>query len=128
MKFDNIRLLVNNFEDCYLFYKDILGLTPVFGDSKDNYASFKTSTGYSIGMFKKQLQYQAMGLSSNNINTDRQNTMFIIEVDNLIQLKANLLNKRVAILVDITERPDWGLKTLHISDPEGNIIEFFQPL
>lgn len=39
MKFSNIRLLVDDFDECFTFYKDILGLECSWGGPGDNYAS-----------------------------------------------------------------------------------------
>ncbi len=47
------RLLVTNFRECYVFYRDVLGFTPVFGDENDTYADFAAGP-LNIALFDKQ--------------------------------------------------------------------------
>ena len=45
MKFSNVRLLVNDFANCFKFYTEQLGLEPAWGDATSGYASFKVADG-----------------------------------------------------------------------------------
>ncbi len=36
MKFDRPRLLVANFTECFLFYRDVIGLKVTWGDENDS--------------------------------------------------------------------------------------------
>lgn len=40
MELTHIRLLVDNYKDCFHFYKDILGFEVTWGDENSNYADF----------------------------------------------------------------------------------------
>jgi hypothetical protein len=31
-------------------------------------------------------------------------------------------------VADLTDRPDWGIRTAHLRDPDGNLIELNSPL
>ena len=39
-----------------------------------------------------------------------------------------LLAKGVTVLVPPTDHPDWGIRTVHFRDPDGNLIEVNQNL
>ena len=38
------------------------------------------------------------------------------------------LEKGVNFINEPTDLPDWGMRVVHLRDPEENLIEFFTPL
>ena len=76
MKFSNVRLLVRDYEKCFRFYTEKLGLEAAF-DIEGCYGSFKVAEGI----------------------------------------------EGLAIFTS-----GWGMRVVHLRDPEENLIELFTPL
>ena len=55
------RLLVADFRAVFLFYRDVLGFTPTFGDENDVYADFDTGS-VTVALFQRELMAEAMGI------------------------------------------------------------------
>jgi lactoylglutathione lyase len=129
MKFNNVRLLVANYDQCYFFYKDILGLECTFGKLGEAYASFKVGEGISLGIFKADLMAQAVKNTSNFHKTEgMDNFAIIFEVEDLEKTYQKLLANGVDFVNHPSDMPDWGIKIAHFRDPDGNLLEIFSPL
>lgn len=74
MKLNNIRLLVENFDDCFRFYTEKVGLKVTWGKIGGDYASFDigiSSNKMGFSIFKSDLMAKQVGnfdktLPSNN--------------------------------------------------------------
>ena len=64
IRFDNMRLLVSRFDETFVFYRDVLGLTPTWGKPGDNYASFAFPGGAQIALFRRSLMAEAIGTTA----------------------------------------------------------------
>ena len=40
----------------------------------------------------------------------------------------HFLKKGINFINEPTDMPDWGMRVVHLRDPEENLIEFFTPL
>ena len=59
MQFNQVRLLVTDFDACYRFYRDIVGLEPLFGGEGDAYADFRITDAISFAIFRRSDMAQA---------------------------------------------------------------------
>ena len=99
MRFSNVRLLVKDYKKCFNFYAGQLGLEPAWGDENSGYASFKVADGIEgFALFVSDWMAPSVG------NADKE---FVNEP---------------------TDMADWGARTVHLRDPEDNLIELFSPL
>ncbi|WP_054706024.1 VOC family protein [Bacillus sp. JCM 19041] len=129
MKLNNIRLLVSQFEKCFSFYQDILGLKPTWGDKHANYASFDAGNNQIIALFNQEAMAEAVGTSSYPKSAKVQDTVALIfEVDDLEASVTHLQERGATFTDSIQERPLWGLRTVHLRDPEGHLIELYTSL
>jgi lactoylglutathione lyase len=64
LKFTHVRLLVKNYEECFRFYRDVLGFEVGWGDEKSMYADFKTGEGAVIALFARTHMAKAIGTPS----------------------------------------------------------------
>lgn len=126
MKITNIRLLTDNFESMFDFYHNILKATCVFGDRQGNYADFDFG-GIYLSLFDKQLMADALNLNDQFGNEHYNAQIIIIEANNLEKLYDALKNK-VNVLDEPIARQAWGIKCFHVTDPDDNIIEFYEGL
>ena len=119
-----VRLLVTEYEACYHFYRDTLGLPIGFED--DIYASFKLRDGM-IAIYSRPMMAEHIGTSDLPETAECQDRAVLqLQVDDIEQTLDQLRAKGVAIVQELTTRPTWGARTAHIRDPDGTLIELSQ--
>lgn len=129
MRFSNIRLLVNDFDKCFTFYNDILGLECTWGKLGDNYASFNIGNPSGLALFKAEL----MNIAINNADAKKSETWqdkiaIIVQVDSVIETYNSLQSKGVTFLTEPKDMTAWGIRVAHFRDPENNLIELYSDL
>lgn len=130
MKFSNVRLLVKDYKKCFKFYTEQLGFEPLWGDENGCYASFKVADGIEgFAIFVSDFMALAVG---NEEKTQpigsREKSMIVFEVENVDETYQTFLRKGIRFINKPTDMPDWGMRVVHLRDPEENLIEFFTPL
>lgn len=129
MKFSNIRLLVNDFDKCFTFYNDILGLECTWGKPGDNFASFNIGIPSGLNLFKAELMDIAIQNTGTRENEFVQDKMaIIVQVDNLNVTYNSLQSKGVNFLTEPKDMTAWGIRVAHFRDPENNLIELYSEL
>ena len=123
------RLLVTDFPASWRFYKDVLGLTPAKGHGEPPYGEFVWRGAAILGLFDRGLMAKATGLRVGR--TSRSNvgaSALILEVDDVDATAAKLRRRKVRLVKGPTNRPEWGLRTIHVMDPDGYLVEIESPL
>jgi catechol 2,3-dioxygenase-like lactoylglutathione lyase family enzyme len=130
MKFSNVRLLVKDYKKCFRFYTEKLGLEPVWGDEESCYASFKVAEGIEgFAIFVSDFMAPAVGnVDKIQPSGYREKLMVSFEVENVDEIYQALLTKDVNFINQPTDMLDWGMRVVHLRDPEENLIELFTPL
>ena len=130
MRFSNVRLLVKDYKKCFKFYTEQLGLEPVWGDEDGCYASFKVAEGIEgFALFVSDLMAPAVGNADKSQPTDcREKSMVSFEVENVDDTYQTFVSKGVQFINQPMDMPDWGMRVVHLRDPEDNLIELFTPL
>jgi catechol 2,3-dioxygenase-like lactoylglutathione lyase family enzyme len=129
MHLDNVRLLVTRFEETFAFYRDALGLSLTWGDATAAFASFEAKGGSGIGLFRRDLMAQAVGTSTLPPSAKAQDAVALIfAVDDVDAEVARLEPLGVAIASRPRDMADWGIRVAHVRDPDGNLLELFQPI
>ena len=130
MNFFSVRLLVKDFAKCFRFYSEQLGLEPAWGDENSGYASFKVADGIEgLALFVSDWMAPSVGNADKQQPVAmREKSLIAFRVDNVDETFAALKAKGVAFINEPTDMPDWGMRTLHLRDPEENLIELFTPL
>lgn len=100
------------------WYADVLGLT-----TNDYGVLFAFNTGNSP---KAYLQLGTFPMDTTYFGSDTQQVMLNLRVDDLEKLLDRLKQHNTPIL-DEMEIFDYG-KFIHISDPEGNKLELWEPV
>lgn len=128
VKYEFTRLLVSNFKACFLFYRDALGLQVGFGTENDTYADFVLGPT-NISLFDKQEMSEATGTAHLPTNSQGQDKVCLVFAVKNVDAFCQQLNKKgIKPAVEPTDHPDWGIRTAHFRDPDGNLIELNQPL
>ncbi len=129
MKLTHVRLLVVNFEACFRFYRDVMGFEASWGDETSGYADFEVGEGTALALFGRQAMADVVGMGGTPLEAECQDrAMLIFGVDDLEAAVARLKAKGATFVRDIEDHPDWGIRTAHLRDPEGTLIEINSPL
>lgn len=129
MKFDNIRLLVNDFDRSYSFYSETLGLKATWGKRGENYASFDVGSSSGLALFRAELMNVAISSQERpRAETLQDKIVIVIEVDDVDETYAKLKSKGVLFLNEPKDMQVWGIRVIHLRDPENNLIELFSGL
>ena len=126
MKFNNIRLLVSDFEKSFEFYNDILDLNCTWGDKNSNFASFDIGISSGLAIFKAELMAEAIGTDTNE-SKPIDKFAIIVEVENVDETFKKLKDK-VSFLTEPKDMNAWGIRVAHFRDTENNLIEVFSNL
>lgn len=125
-KFTHTRLLVNHFKDCFVFYRDIMGFKPTYGSPEDIYGDFDTGLT-NLALFDRQLMSEAIGTARLPLQSDGQDkACLVFLVDNVDAACEHLKALGVDLVAEPIDHKDWGVRTAHLRDPDGNLIEVNQ--
>ena len=116
MRFSQVRLLVDDFDAAFHFYRDELRLEPTFAEGPP-YASFRAGDG-AVAIFERTGQDETVELRGTG-----DSTLLVLEVDDVDAEVQRLGDRAVGGPVD---RSDWGGRVAYVRDPSGNLIELFQ--
>ena len=130
MKFSNVRLLVKDYKKCFKFYTEQLGLEPAWGNEDGCYASFKVAEGIEgFAIFVSDFMAPAVGnADKTQVFGCREKSMISFEVENVDESYQVFLAKGIKFINQPTDMPDWGMRVVHLRDPEENLIELYTPL
>lgn len=129
MHLTHIRLLVTTFAECFRFYRDALGFKVRWGEEDGGYADFLAGNGAILALFDRRAMAEAVGTADlPQEATSQDRVALIIAADNLEASVARLREYGATIVTDPQDRPDWGIRTAHLRDPDGNLIELYVPL
>jgi lactoylglutathione lyase len=121
-----VRLLVRDFRKSWHFYRDRVGLTPNKGHGLPPYGEFVSKDKAMLAIFDRKLMASAVGLSPGRYsskNVGRSTLIFSVEdVDRFARV---LRRRKVRLIRGPTNRPDWGLRTIHFQDPDGYLVEVY---
>jgi lactoylglutathione lyase len=101
------------------FYRDILGLPLRF--STDSYAEFETE-GAKFALYGRPHLAELIGRDAPPGPAPWPQGEIAFFVEDPDSEHERLRRSGVTILAPPTDRP-WGERTLHVSDPDGNVIE-----
>ncbi|MCL3781436.1 VOC family protein [Prolixibacteraceae bacterium JC049] len=129
MELNNIRLLVNDFDRCFKFYAETLGLNVTWGKIGGDYASFDVGIPSGLSIFKSDLMASAIGNSHQDLpHNNREKIAIILKVDNVDKSYQELTTKGVEFIDSPTDMTGWGIRAAHFRDTEDNLIEIWSEL
>lgn len=129
MKFNNVRLLVKDYRKCFEFYTEKLGFEPLW-DIENCYGAFKVADGIEgLAIFTSDYMAPVVGNADKEQPVGcREKSMVSFEVENVDDAFNALRAKGVAFVNEPLDMPGWGMRVVHLRDPEENLIELFTPL
>jgi len=118
---DYVILYVRDIERSIAFYRDVVGLPFKFLES--GYAEFATR-GTKFALFDRALVPDLIGREQSEGGPAGEVAFLVDDVD--AEAKP-LKGAGAEILSGPVDRP-WGQRTLHVADPDGNVVEFAKEL
>ncbi len=122
------RLLVSNFKASFNFYGNLLGLNVIWGDVGSEYAAFQTGETV-ITIFRQSHMAEITGKSHLPPKVNCQDRFALIfPVDDIDKTYLELKIQGVPVMTEPVEHKYWKMRTIHLRDPDGNLIEIFSKM
>ncbi len=116
-------LFVSDLERSIRFYRDVIGLP--FRFANESYAEFATE-GAKFSLYARSGLPELIGRAAPAGEAPWPQGEVVFLVDDVDAEHARLSQAGVRVLAPPTDRP-WGERTLHVVDPDGNVIELTRP-
>jgi len=112
---------------CCRFYGEDLALPLRFGGSEAGYAEYVLDDG-TLALFDVREMASAMGTTEDPLARSGDAVAVILGVESVDAACAHLAGRGVPIVCHPTDHPEWMLRTAHLRDPDGNLVEVNEPL
>lgn len=125
MKLAHVRLLAPNIHECFLFYRDAIGLEVRHGDETTPFAEF--ATGDVSFALETPMADDPMEVRSQTLPfSGRDQVALVFRVVNVDAAYEELRSKGVPFVQPPRDTPEWGHRVAYLRDPAGNVIELNQ--
>ena len=129
MTASHFRLLVSNFEETFRFYRDVVGLPTTYPpDAAGPYAEFQLGGDKYLGLFDRALMLEAVGRPAKSERTSDDHSLLCVSVEDVDGEARRLQVLGVELEAPPADHEPWGMRTVYVRDPEGNLVEFYGPL
>ena len=123
-----VRLLTNQFDVMWEFYVDVLGMKPRLGKENGVYEEFLIN-GSTLSIYKREYMGNALNTTLSVLSSQPQDTaVIILQVPNVDKAYQELSKNGVNFITKPADREEWIIRTAHLRDPDGNLIELNEPL
>lgn len=124
----HVRLLVADYRACFRFYRDVMGFDVAWGDENGRYADFRAGEAM-VALYDRRLMAEAVGAAGRPADADAQDRVAVIfAVEDVDAVWERFKARGVQFVTEPHDRPDWGIRTAHFRDPDGNLIEIYRDL
>ena len=127
MKLADVRLLVDRFDDCIEFYRDVMGIPLKMRIPEGTYAEFEAGDAV-LSLYRRDLMDGVVGTAYDAGATRTDRVALIFRVDSVDETAAALQGKGAELTTEPHDQEAWGLRVAHVRDPDGTLIELYQPL
>ena len=128
LRLTHIRLLITDFPACFRFYRDVLGFEVLWGEEGGRYADFKAGDAI-VALYDRRLMAEAIGTATRPVKADAQDRALLnFAVEDVDAAYDQLKTRGIKFVTEPQDRPDWGIRTAHFRDPDGNLIEIYRDL
>ena len=126
MKFVNVRLLVNDMAAAMKFWRDVMELRMTYGDEAMGYAYFETDSA-GVELMTRKSFAEALG-KAEAAPPQGYLVALVLQVDDVDATYADLVKRSAMAVAGPQDRPAWGVRSAHLSDPDGYIVEIYSKL
>jgi catechol 2,3-dioxygenase-like lactoylglutathione lyase family enzyme len=121
-----VRLGVARFAETVAFYRDVTGLALLAGSVQGGYAEFDVGSATRLSINDRRFLERAV--SPPAADRGRDATVLVFQVPDVDAEAARLRAAGCRLLTEPRDRPLWGVRTAHVRDPDGNLVEVNRPL
>ena len=117
-------MLVDKFDECFRFYRDIMGFTVTWGEEGSYYATFIVDSINKLSIFDRNSMADVIGkndLTNESVSKDRFAITF--GVDDISNFVSELRKNGVEFVTPLIEKHDWGIRTIFMRDPDGTLLQ-----
>jgi catechol 2,3-dioxygenase-like lactoylglutathione lyase family enzyme len=123
----HVRLIVADFDGCFRFYRDVLGLKVTWGEEVDGsasgYASFEVPGG-ALSLNDQAIFGPVIGIEQRKPGDEvKDRAALIFEVENVDAEVERLRDCGAQLVSEAKSYAGWGIRAAHLRDPDGNIVE-----
>jgi catechol 2,3-dioxygenase-like lactoylglutathione lyase family enzyme len=129
-RFVTARILARDYRATLEFYRDTLGLpvAQMIGDENGPYCEIGLGRPQDdqgrIAIYKRELFFENVMTLSKTPTSD--SIMIAVHVDDVASAVQQLEAKGLHFETPVTDRQEWAIRTAHLRDPEGNLVELFE--
>lgn len=127
MHLSYVRVVVDRFAESFRFYRDVMGFAAIWGEESNVYAEFNVGPATRLAIAARQVIGEVPGAASAQAPAGADRFMLVFEVPDVDAQVAELKGRGVQLVAEPVDRPAWGVRTAHLRDPEGNLIEINTP-
>lgn len=129
MNVSHFRLLVQDFQATFRFYRDIVGLPTTYpADASGPYAEFDLGGDKYLGLFDRGMMLDAVGRPTDSERSVDDHVLLCISVEDVDGEAVRLQALGIKLEVPPADHDPWEMRTVYVRDPEGNLVEFYGPL
>ncbi len=125
MKFICVRLLVNDFQATFKFWRDAGKFPVTYSDEATGYAYFDMGTA-GLELFSRVAFASAIGEAA--LAPLGREAVLDFEVDDVDATYADLVERGATPVAAPEDRPAWGARTANLADPDGHHFEIYSKL
>lgn len=126
LNFKGTRLLVCSYDACVEFYQNILGFELIYQDQNNEEADFKMGDT-TLNLIKRQSMAAIIGSTEKpSPDNSTDNVALVFTTSNLDETCKTLKERNVTFITKPTYRPQWGIKTIYLRDPDENLIGIYE--
>lgn len=127
MKFINVRLLVSDITTAIRFWRDVMGLRMAYGEEAMGYAYFETDSA-GVELLTRQGFAAALGEATSTPTPGGRPAVLVFRVDDVDTAYADLVERGAIVVAGPQDRSAWRVRSAHLSDPDGYLIEIYSLL
>ncbi len=127
MKLVNVRLLVGDISASIRFWRDVMGFKMSFGDESMGYAYFEAD-GAGVELMTRAGFAAALGEAAPAGRPVGHQAVLVFRVDDVDAAFAGYVQRGAKPLLGPQDRPAWGVRSAHLADPDGYLVELYTSL
>ena len=125
----HFRFLVADFTATFRFYREIVGLPTTYPpDASGPYAEFELGGEKYLGLFDRAQMLEAVGRPIDAEREPDDHALLCISVEDVDEEARRLQGLGIELVAAPADHEPWGMRTVYVRDPEGNLVEFYGPL
>lgn len=126
LNFKGTRLLVCDYDACVEFYHKTLGFELIYQSQSGEETDLRMGNTI-LNLIKRASMSNIIGMGESSDNDNlTDNVALIFTTQDLDETCKQLEANKVKFISKPVYRPQWGIKTIYLRDPDKNLIGIYQ--